>query len=245
MSRNVWVGLLSGALALGAASRPAAQIGPGCRPDDDATLTRAAAAAAAADPDAAAAILREAYAASPACATLGTASWAWHGWLAAARAHAAGGTEESLAAVRSALAVLEPGGHAGSLDAGYAAAMLHAAAAAAQHERGEMQVWLEHAAGLAGRLVPGARPWPMAPAILEGELWLMLRDPALADAAFQRSLTDGETPIALRGLGRARSSGANMTGGCEPYRRALALVEATAPDGPLAVEARAFLRLCR
>jgi hypothetical protein len=245
MSRNVWAALLLGTFALGAAGRPAAQIGPGCRPDDDAALARAAAAAAEADADAAAAILREAYAASPACGTLGTASWAWHGWLAAARAHAAGGTEESLAAVRAALAVLEPGGNASSLGAAYAAAMLHAAAAAAQHERGEMQVWLEHAAGLAGRLVPGERPWPMAPAVAEGELWLLLRDPALADAAFQRAVADGETPVALRGLGRARSSGDNMTGGCEPYRRALALVEATSPDGPLAVEARAFLRLCR
>jgi hypothetical protein len=244
MSRNVWAAALAATL-IAAAARSWAHAGAPCGPGDETALARAASAAAAADDDAAAELLREAYAASPACATLGTASWAWHGWMVAARAHAAGGTEESLAPVRAALAVLEKGDHATGPEAGYAAAILHAAAAAAQQERAEMQVWLEHAAGLARRRAPGTRPWPMAPAVAEGELWLMLRDPAMADAAFQRALAGEETPVALRGLGRARSSGDNMTGGCEPYRRALALVEATWPDGPLAVEARAFLRLCR
>jgi hypothetical protein len=245
MSRNVWTTLLAGTLVLVAAGPAAAQASPACGPGDDAALVRAAAAAAAADGAAAAEILREAYAASPACATLGIASWAWHGWLAAARAQAAGGTEESLAGVRAALAVLEPRGSATSADAAFAAAVLHSAAAAAQSEREEMRIWLEHAAELALRLAPGARPWPMAPAVAEGELWLMLHDPALADAAFQRALADHATPVALRGLGRARAGGDNMKGGCGPYQQALALVEAEWPDGPLAVEARAFLRLCR
>jgi hypothetical protein len=245
MSRNVWTALVAAAVVLAAAGQVGSQTSPACGTADTAALERAAAAAAAADGGVAAEILREAYAVSPTCATLGTASWAWHGWLAAARAHAAGGSEESLAEVRAALAVLEPGDGAGSADAAYAAAILHAAAAAAQQEREEMGVWLEHAAELALRLAPTARPWPMAPAVAEGELWFTLHDPAMADAAFQRALAGAVTPVALRGLGRARASGNNMEGGCGPYRQALALVEREWPDGPLAVEARAFLRLCR
>lgn len=245
MSRNVWAGLLMAALALGAASRPAAQVAPGCRPDDDGALSRAAAAAAAADADAAAAILREAYAASPACATLATASWAWHGWLAAVGAHAAGGTEASLAAVRAALAVLEPGGNATGLDAAYAVAMLHAAAAAAQHERAEMRVWLEHATALAPRLLPGMREWPLPLAIAEGELWLAVDDHEQAEVAFARALTATPSGIALRGVARARARRGDMAGACAPYTQALALVDAVRPEPPLAVEARAFLRLCR
>ena len=245
MSRNVWTALLAAAVVVGAAGPAEAQASAECRPGDEAALARAARAAAAADGEVAAEILRAAYADSPACSALGTASWAWHGWLAAASAQAAGGTEESLAGVRGALAVLEPGGTAPSTDAALAAAVLHAAAAAAQSEREEMRIWLEHAADLARRLAPGTWAWPMAPAVAEGELWLALHDPAMADAAFQRALADGVTPVALRGLGRARAGGDNMKGGCEPYREALALVEAERPDGPLAVEARAFLRLCR
>jgi hypothetical protein len=245
MSRNVWARVLAAVVVVIAAGHPGAQESAGCGPGGEAALARAASAVAVSDGDAAAAILREAYGAAPTCAPLGTASWAWHGWLGAARAHAAGGTEESLSEVRAALAVLEPADSARSADAAYAAAILHAAAAAAQQEREEMRVWLEHAADLARRLAPGMHPWPMAAPVAEGELWLMLHDPAMADAAFQRALAEAPTPAALRGLGRARAGGDNMKGGCEPYRKALALAEAESPDGPLAVEARAFLRLCR
>jgi hypothetical protein len=227
MSRNVWARVLAAVVVVIAAGHPGAQESAGCGPGGEAALARAASAVAVSDGDAAAAILREAYGAAPTCAPLGTASWAWHGWLGAARAHAAGGTEESLSDVRAALAVLEPADSARSADAAYAAAILHAAAAAAQQEREEMRVWLEHAADLARRLAPG------------------MHDPAMADAAFQRALAEAPTPAALRGLGRARAGGDNMKGGCEPYRKALALAEAESPDGPLAVEARAFLRLCR
>ena len=189
--------------------------------------------------------MREAYTADPSCAALATASWAWHAWLSASQARAAGASPEALTPVREALDVLEPGGRSHDAESAYAAAIAHAAAAAAQYERDEMRVWLEHAAGLARRLPPGERPWPMAPGVAEGELWLTLDDPAMADAAFQRALADGDSAVALRGLGRARAGGDNMPGGCGPYRRALALVEAERPEGPLAVEARAFLRLCR
>ena len=248
MSSNVqrrvdWA--VAAALVLATVSTVPAQSMAGCGPEAREALQRAGADVDAADGESAARRLREAYTADPSCAALATASWAWHAWLSAPRAMAVGASAEALTPVREALDVLEPGGQSTTPEAVYAAAIAHAAAAAAQYERDEMQVWLEHAAGLARRLPPGERPWPTAPAVAEGELWLMLHDPALADAAFQRALADGDTAVALRGLGRARAGGDNLPGGCGPYRRALALVEAERPDGPLAVEARAFLRLCR
>lgn len=217
----------------------------GCGPGVDAVLQRAAADAAAADGDAAARALHEAHARNASCAALGVASWSWRGWAAAAQATTAGGTDDVLAGVREALDALEPGGRAGSPDAVYAAAILHAAAAAAQHERAEMRVWLEHAAGLAARLMPGTRPWPLPPDIAEGELWLAVDDHEMAEKAFARALAAGHSPVALRGLARARARRGDMAGACAPFRRALELVQAERPEGPLAVEARAFLPLCR
>ncbi len=189
-------------------------------------------------------MLRQAFAASPACGGLGTASWAWHAWASAAGAAMAGGAAESLTAVRGALGVLEPGGVATGPEAAYAAAILHAAAAAAQHERAEMRVWLEHAAGLTGRLLPGMREWPLPLALAEGELWLMVQDHDLAEAAFTRALTPTASGMALRGVARARARRGDMAGACAPYKQALAVVDAGRPEHPLAVEARAFLRLC-
>lgn len=244
MSRNVWAGLLMTAFAVTAAGRPAAQIAPGCRPDDDAALVRAAAVAAGADDAAAAELLRQAFAASPSCGRLGTASWAWHGWVSAAGAALAGGTAVSLTGVRDALGVLEPGGVAAGPEAAYAAAILHAAAAAAQHERAEMRVWLEHAGALAPRLLPGMREWPLPFAIAEGELWLTVDDHEQAEAAFARAVTAMPSGLALRGVARARARRGDMAGACAPYTQALALVDAVRPEPPLAVEARAFLRLC-
>jgi hypothetical protein len=243
MSRNVWAALLTGALTL-AAGHPSAQTGSGCRPDDDAALARAATVAAGGDGDAAAELLRHAFAASPACGRLGTASWAWHGWVSAAGSAVAGGSPESLSGVRDALGVLEPGGVATGPDAAYAAAVLHAAAAAAQHERAEMRVWLEHAQALVPRLLPGTREWPLPFALAEGELWLAVQDHDLAEAAFTRALTPSPSGMALRGVARARARRGDMAGACAPYKQALAVVDADRPEHPLAVEARAFLRLC-
>ncbi|MGE0362440.1 MAG: hypothetical protein AB7H93_15590 [Vicinamibacterales bacterium] len=245
MSRNVWRHLAAmGVSTILAATTTAAdrQSADSCSEASRAALAAAAADAAAADGDAAARRLRAALGADPACASLAVASWSWHAWQAAARATADGGTDAALSRVTAALEVLEPGGRAPGLEAAYAAAVVHAAAAAAQHERDEMRVWLEHAAGLAPRLPPDARAWPLPLPLAEGELWLSVDDHELAEAAFTRA--GDRSPAGLRGVARTRARRTDLAGACAPFRAALALVEADRPDGPLAVEARAFLRLC-
>jgi len=245
MSRNVWRHLAAiGVTAIVAAAATAAerQAAGSCTEASRVALAAAAADAAAADGEAAARRLRAAHGAEPACATLAVASWSWHAWQAAARAAADGGTAAALASVRAALEVLEPGGRTAGVEAAYAAAVVHAAAAAAQHERDEMRVWLEHAGGLAGRLPADAGAWPLPLALVEGELWLAVDDYDLAEAAFARA--GDRSPAGLRGVARTRARRADLAGACAPFRAALALVEADRPDGPLAVEARAFLRLC-
>lgn len=233
------------ASCLAMAARPAAQA-TGCESDAAATLQQAARAADNAELDAAARALREALVAHPACGELATASWAWHAWQAAERAGAAGGSAEALAEVRAALDVLEPGGKAVGPGNALAAALAHAALAAAQQEREEMRVWLEHAAGLSQRLADGQRPWPLVPAVAEGELWLVLSDYELAAAAFTRAIDGaGETAIALRGLARARARGGDTAGACGPFSRVVALLPADLAEGAAATEAKAFLRLCK
>jgi hypothetical protein len=187
--------------------------------------------------------VRDAYAAEPECAPLVVASWAWHGWMSAVSASAAGGAPEALAGVRAALEILEAPDPPVRPGRAYAAALVHAAQAAAQQERDEMRVWLEHAGGLSKRLLPEELPWPLPHAIAEGELWLSIGDAELAEAAFGRALADGDIAVALRGVARARVL-RDAAGSCAPFRRALELV-AGRPAGAIMREADAFLRRCR
>jgi tetratricopeptide (TPR) repeat protein len=222
---------------------PPARAASDCAPAAEEALTRLAADWRAGEFEAAAADARAAYALAPACVELGTASWAGSGWNAAASASVAGGSADSLAQAREALAVLESTESAGNVGRSYAAALVHAAAAAAQHEREELRVWLEHAEGLGRRLTAGQRPWPLPFDVAEGELWITVEDYDLAQAAFERALAAAPTPVAMRGLARARARRGDVASACAPFARALDLVP-DRPDGTVAREARAFLRLC-
>jgi tetratricopeptide (TPR) repeat protein len=230
-------------MGLAAVPRGAATASTDCDPAAAAALDRVAAAWRLAEGDDATDDARAAYTASPACAELGTASWAGTGWIRAAMAASQGGSSESLEPVLAAVEVLESGPLAATPGRAYAVALLRAAAAAAQHERQEMRVWIEHAEGLSHRLPAGERPWPLPFDVAEGELWIAVEDYDLAQAAFERALAAAPTPIAMRGLGRARARRGDVPGACPPFRRALELA-ADRPDGSIAQEARAFLRLC-
>ena len=130
--------------------------------------------------------------------------------------------------------------------AAYVAALLRAAAAAAQDERDEMRVWLEEARAISTRLalIAAAPAVPIGIDLAEGELWHGVDDYELAEAAFTRALGAAETPAAWRGLARARDRRGNRAGACDAYRRVADALAAQATPGPLAAEARGYLLLC-
>jgi tetratricopeptide (TPR) repeat protein len=243
MSRAVLVAGFGAWLTVSDGRVDAVQPDGGCGRDPTAAMQAATAHAQAGDFEDAARTVRDAYALDTTCAPLVVAAWAWHGWMAAATAAGLGGAPEALGGVRAALEILEAPDGGPSSSRAYAAAIVHAARAAAQSERDEMRVWLEHAGSLARRLLVDERPWPLPYPIAEGELWLAVSDFELAEAAFARALADGDSAVALRGVAWARQRRA-VAGSCAPFRRALELV-AGRPSGAIMREADAFLRSCR
>lgn len=223
-------------LALASAGRAAAAC------DDGARAALALAAAAVAQDDLAGAVARLAPATGD-CAERVAALAGLHGWMAARAASDAGGAPAALGAAQRALDTLATSGPAAS-DAAYAHALVKAAVAAAQDERDDLQVWLEHAHDLSRRLGVGraAPRWPLPIDAAEGELWFAVDDFELSEAAFTRALAAPAPPaMAWRGLARARDRRGDRVGACAAYRRTL---DVMAPDSPSAAEARAYVLLC-
>ena len=226
------------AMCLALAESPQAEP---CPPAVDAGLAAAAAAVAHDEVDAALARL-EALAA-PGCREWAVAVASLRGWRVARTAGATGGTAEALAgatAAREALAALGPA----VSEAAYAHALVTAAVAAAQDEREDLQVWLDHAHDLARRLSAGRdQPrWPLPVDAAEGELWFDVDDFELSEAAFARALAAPAPGQALwRGLARARDRRGNREGACAAYRRTL---DVATPGSALAAEARGYVLVC-
>ena len=230
------------ALALVAPLQPAADR---CGPEARAALEAVTAAAARGDYAEAARQAATSDAPAAGCDTLRLAAWSWHGWNAAVAAADRGGSREALAPVSAAVEAVTALGPPRS-PAAYVAALLRAAAAAAQDERDEMRVWLEEARAISTRLalVGGAPAVPLGIDVAEGELWHGVDDYELAEAAFIRALAAVETPVAWRGLARARDRRGNRAGACDAYRRVADGLTGQAAPGPLAAEARGYLLLC-
>lgn len=216
---------------------------PACPSDATAVLDAAATAASAGEFTSAASQLRAGYAAHGSCRELVAAAWAWAGWQAAHAAAMRGGRDDALTDVRAALAAL---GETGAAPSAYASAVLRAAAAAAQDERDEMQVWLEHARAVASRLdLVGERArWPLPIDLVDGELWSRVDDYELAEASYTRALAEGDSAAAWMGLARARDRRGNRAGACAAYRRARDLVASIQSTGIVASEARGYLLIC-
>jgi len=127
------------------------------------------------------------------------------GYTAARAAFASGGSPESLAPVRAAIAELErlaAGQHGPAEIARY---VLVAAAAAAQSERDEMGLYLEHATALELEQRNANQPGPPGLSAFEasGELWLQVHRYADARQAFERARAVlGDTPRITAGLSR-------------------------------------------
>jgi tetratricopeptide (TPR) repeat protein len=163
---------------------------------------------------------------------------------AAREAYRAGGSPESLVPVRLAIAAIDARAQYAPATAAIARAVLLAAAAAAQSERDEMSLFLDHAARLeAVQLEAGQPSLPIATAHdVAGDLWLQVHRYEEAQRAYERALQRvGSTPRVMLGLARSAARLADTAAACAYYRKLLAWWD-TRRDQPAEIaEARAFV----
>ena len=161
---------------------------------------------------------------------------AMEGWRAARAIAPKGGALELLGPVNIRLKELDaiPG-----MAARYAETAVRAAVSAAQEEREEMALLLEHARSLSDLMsIGGGSPpeWPLPIDELEGELWLEVdRFPEARDA-YERATKLKPTPNAWVGLARASDKLGDIVTACRAYRSA-----AATPNLPPTVELEASL----
>lgn len=143
---------------------------------------------------------------------------AMEGWRAARALAPKGGALELLGPVNAKLRELD---RMANKSARYAEVAIRAAVSAAQDERDEMQLFLEHLRDLSRQLeLAGSKPqWPLPIDELEGELWLEVDRYAEAREAYARAAKANPTPNALVGLGRASDRLGDVIGACAAYTR--------------------------
>ena len=131
------------------------------------------------------------------------------GLLDARDAYARGAPPESLAPVKEAIAALESTARGQAGPAEIARLMLQAAAAAAQSERDEMALYLEHAERMDELLRAAGEPAApvLSAAEVSGELWLEVQRYDDAERAFRRAAGQvGMTPRVVSGLARVAAA---------------------------------------
>ena len=165
------------------------------------------------------------------------------GWMAARAAYRFGGSPESLAPVRRVLEDLDAVPPDAAGEAEIARFVLRAAMAAAQSERDEMSLLIEHAINLEARR--RAASVPGAPVITAheaaGDLWLQVHRYDDAWRAYARAAERiGPTRRVTLGLARAAVRMSDTTTACAQYQT---LVDGWRIDNdvPEIVEARVFL----
>ena len=197
--------------------------------------------------DLAGAAQQYAAAAAAGCAAADVPAVYLQGLVAARAAYRDGGSPESLAPVRDAVTALDARGATLPGAAQVARFVLLAAAAAAQSERDEMALLLDHALRLEGLQRAAAQPGAPAVSALEvaGDLWLQVHrydDARRAYLEAQQQL--GPRPRLLLGLARVAVRLKDDLAACRSYRDLLAAWDRH-PEAPAEVaEARAFLTAC-
>src|SRR5688572_15312093 len=143
---------------------------------------------------------------------------AMEGWREARALAPKGGALELLGPVNLRLRELDK---MPNTSARYAEVAIRAAVSAAQEERDEMQLFLEHARDLSKQMaLAGAAPeWPLRIDELEGELWLEVDRYTEARDAYERAANVNPTPNALIGLARASDKLGDVAGACAAYSR--------------------------
>jgi hypothetical protein len=180
---------------------------------------------------------------APGCMEIDVPAWYLRGLLAAKEAYRYGGSPESLALVRTAIAELTSRAKQ-AWAAEIARVVLLAASAAAQSEREEMALLLDHAIGLEqSRRAAGESGAPIVSAHeVAGDLWLQVHRFEDARLAFRRAARAiGPTRRVTLGLARSAARLENAVAACAEYRR---LIAGWRPpmEPPEIVEARAFVR---
>jgi hypothetical protein len=178
-----------------------------CPPDAQQLVWTAAARAQEPDLSASADLLRDA--ASRGCADADVGSLYLRGLIEAKDAFRQGAPPESLVSVYKAIASLEEMARGQPGPAEIARLMLRAAAAAAQSERDEMALYLEHAERMDGLLRASGQPAApiLSAAEISGELWLQVHRYEDAHAAFTKAASQvGMTPRVVAGLARASAA---------------------------------------
>jgi hypothetical protein len=223
----------------------AASAQPGCAPDAMAAVNRAAVLAAEFDLAGASAELEAG--SFGGCETAQVAIRYARGLMAAQEAFRQGGSFESLASVRQAIAGLDAISKGRPGAAAVARLVLQAASAAAQSELDEMRLYLESAIQMES--LQRAAGQPGAPLVSAGEtagdLWLQLHRYEDARRAYvETRARTGGTARVLAGMGRAAQRLQDMDSACAAFRELLELWSARPVRPPQIVEAQAYVADC-
>ena len=178
------------------------------------------------------------------CPEIAVAYWYVHGLIAARDAYRYGGSAESLEPVKLAIKQLEsrsPGSSAAEI----ARVVLQAASAAAQSEREEMGLLLEHALNLEKQARAAGQPGaPIVSAFeVTGDLWLQVHRFEDAHRAYvAASAQVGSTRRITLGLARTAFRLGELPAACEHYRILVSGWPKSGGEPPELGEARTFLR---
>jgi hypothetical protein len=179
-----------------------------------------------------------------ACPETAVAYWYVHGLVAAREAYRFGGSAESLEPVKLAMAELDS-----RVDqvpaAAIARVVLQAASSAAQSEREEMGLLLEHAVNLEAKArSSGLSGAPLVSAYeVAGDLWLQVHRFEDARGAYATAAGQvGSTRRVTLGLARTAAALHDLPVACGQYRVLVSEWPKTGADPPELAEGRTFLR---
>ena len=161
------------------------------------------------------------------------------GWVAARALAPKGGAVDLLGPVNARLRELDA---MPNTSARYAEVAIRAAVSAAQEERDEMGLFLDHLRDLSQQMTLAGSPpqWPLPFDELEGELWLEVDRFTESRDAYQRATRTTGSPNAWIGLARANEKLGDVIGACAAYTRARAT-----PGLPATVELEVSLYLLK
>jgi hypothetical protein len=143
---------------------------------------------------------------------------AMEGWNAARALAPKGGAVDLLGPVNVRLKELDA---MPNTSARYAEVAIRAAVSAAQEERDEMQLFLDHAGDLSKQMALAGTParFPLPIDELAGELWLEVDRFEESRDAYRRATENAPTPNAWVGLARASDKLGDLVAACAAYTR--------------------------